>query len=194
MPRTPGETSGTWLTNNGTGIAVQWSLGTGSTYSGTAGSWSGSLYFAPTGATSVVGTNGATFYITGVQLEVGSVATPFERRPYGTELSLCQRYYAKLGNGVQYASIGSGFTGTSTRALVTVPLHTVMRASPTASISNMAIGDWENYTTAVSTISATYATPDSVLLNITGSGFTAFRPCLFQLNTTAGYADFSSEL
>jgi hypothetical protein len=189
-----GDTSGTWEKTTSTGLNVRFGLGVGSTYSGTAGSWFGSTYFSATGATSVVGTNGATFYITGVQLEVGSTATPFERRPYGIELSLCQRYYAKLGNGVQYASIGSGFTGTSTRALVTVPLHTVMRASPTASISNMAIGDWENYTTAVSTISATYATPDIVLLNITGSGFTAFRPCLFQLNTTAGYADFSSEL
>ena len=90
-----GDTSGTWLSDNGIGLRVYFGLGVGATYSGTAGSWSGSLLFSATGATSVVGTNGATFYITGVQLEAGTVATPFERRSYGQELSLCQRYYEK---------------------------------------------------------------------------------------------------
>jgi hypothetical protein len=88
-----GDTSGTWLSTNGVGIRVGFSLGTGSTLSGTAGAWSGSSFFSATGATSVVGTNGATFYITGVQLEVGSQATSFEYRQYGTELALCQRYF-----------------------------------------------------------------------------------------------------
>ena len=74
---------------------VYFSLGTGASLSGTAGSWANTVYISSTGATSVVGTNGATFYITGVQLEVGSSATSFEYRPYGTELQLCQRYYEK---------------------------------------------------------------------------------------------------
>ena len=90
-----GDTSGTWLTDNGVGIRLVFSLGAGSTYSGTAGAWAGSNFWSATGATSVVGTNGATFYITGVQLEKGSTATSFDYRPYGTEISLCQRYYAK---------------------------------------------------------------------------------------------------
>jgi hypothetical protein len=90
-----GDTSGTWLTDNGAGIKVWFGLGVGSTLSGTAGSWSGSTFFSATGATSVVGTNGATFYITGVQLEKGSTATSFDYRPYGTELALCQRYFEK---------------------------------------------------------------------------------------------------
>lgn len=77
-----GDTSGTWNTTNGRGIVVIFSLGTGSTFSGTAGSWSGNNFQSATGATSVVGTNGATFYITGVQLEIGTSATPFERRLY----------------------------------------------------------------------------------------------------------------
>lgn len=93
-----GDTSGTWLTTNGIGIRVGFSLGAGSTYSGTAGSWAGAGYTSATGATSVVGTNGATFYITGVQLEAGSVASPFERRDYGRELAMCQRYYEKSFN------------------------------------------------------------------------------------------------
>jgi hypothetical protein len=90
-----GDTSGTWLTSNLTGMFVGFGLGVGSTYSTTAGSWTAGNYASATGATSVVGTNGATFYITGVQLEKGSTATSFDYRPYGTELALCQRYYEK---------------------------------------------------------------------------------------------------
>lgn len=89
----PGDTTGTWVTDSGLGLQLAFALGVGSTYSGTAGSWGATRYFSVTGATSVVGTNGATFYITGVQLEKGSVSTPFEFRPYGAELALCQRYY-----------------------------------------------------------------------------------------------------
>jgi len=91
-----GDTTGTWLTTNGAGILLKFGLGVGATLSGTAGTWAGANYASATGATSVVGTNGATFYITGVQLEKGTAATPFEYRPYGTELYLCQRYYTQL--------------------------------------------------------------------------------------------------
>jgi hypothetical protein len=70
-------------------LGLVWNM---ATYSGTAEHGLGSA-FSATGATSVVGTIGATFYITGVQLEAGSSATEFEHRQYGTELSLCQRYY-----------------------------------------------------------------------------------------------------
>jgi hypothetical protein len=88
-----GDTSGTWLTNNGVGVYLAIGLGVGSTLSGTAGSWAGSNLPSATGAVSVVGTNGATFYITGVQFELGSGATTFDFRSYGNELALCQRYY-----------------------------------------------------------------------------------------------------
>jgi len=90
-----GDTSGTWLTDTGIGIRVWFGFGVGATYSGTAGAWAGADYRSATGATSVVGTNGATFYITGVQLERGSTASSFEYRSYGAELQLCQRYFEK---------------------------------------------------------------------------------------------------
>ena len=89
-----GDTTGTWIgATNGTGAIITFGFGVGTTFSGTAGAWAGTNYSSATGATSVVGTNGATFYITGVQLEKGSTATSFDYRPYGTELQLCQRYY-----------------------------------------------------------------------------------------------------
>jgi hypothetical protein len=100
-----GDTSGTWFVTNGVGMYVFFSIGSGSTVSGTAGSWAAANYVSATGATSVVGTNGATFYITGVQLEQNTSATPFERRLIGTELELCQRYFEKSYN--QATSIAS---------------------------------------------------------------------------------------
>jgi len=126
-----GDTSGTWLTTNGIGMVVSLSLGAGSTYSGTANAWAGSTLTQPTGSTSVVGTNGATFYITGVQLEAGTTASPFEYRQYGTELALCQRYYQRQFP-VRGGGAGTGSTGVSR---VKAPLIVTMRASPTATIS-----------------------------------------------------------
>ena len=100
-----GDTSGTWLTNNGSGLEVIFGLGSGSTRSGTAGAWAGINYTNATGATSIVGTNGATFYFTGVQLEVGDTATPFEHRSYGDELARCQRYYATASQYIPHTSV-----------------------------------------------------------------------------------------
>ena len=90
----PGDTSGTWAVDNVTGFRIMWDLGAGPTYSQAAGSWtSGSLISGLTGGVKLVSTSGATFYITGVQLEAGTVASPFERRDYGREFIMCQRYY-----------------------------------------------------------------------------------------------------
>ena len=120
-----GDTSGTWIgATNGIGIQLNFGLGVGSTYSGTAGAWATGNYFSATGATSVVGTNGATFYITGVQLEVGSSATGFEYRQYGTELALCQRYYT-FGENTMYISAATG------NMAYNVPFVVGMRAAPT---------------------------------------------------------------
>jgi len=98
----PGPTGGTWVNDNTGGLFITISLGAGSTFqTSTLNTWgsfgSTNQAYASTTATNVVGTNGATFYITGVQLEKGSTATSFDYRPYGTELALCQRYYGTTG-------------------------------------------------------------------------------------------------
>ncbi len=91
-----GDTTGTWLTTNGVGMVVIFSMGAGSSYNGTANAWNGTTSaIIPTGATSVVGTANATFFITGVQLEKATTASSFDFRSFGQELALCQRYYEK---------------------------------------------------------------------------------------------------
>jgi hypothetical protein len=88
----PNASQGTWSTNNNAGLEVVFNLGSGSTFLSTAGSWQSGTYCGVTGDNKLVGTNGATLYITGMQLEVGSYATGYEYRQYGQELALCQRY------------------------------------------------------------------------------------------------------
>ena len=100
-----GDTTGTWVgATNGIGVGIIFSLGAGSNYQGTANAWNNGNVWSASSATQWISTNGATFYLTGVQLEKGSTATSFDYRPYGTELALCQRYY--LGTEV---SVGNYF-------------------------------------------------------------------------------------
>jgi hypothetical protein len=126
-----GDTSGTWATDNSCGIQLNFGLGGGSTYSASAGSWQAGAYYTATGATSVVGTSGATFYITGVQLEKGSTATSFDYRPYGTELALCQRYYQVV------RATWSGNTTNAENYSATVAFQAAMRSSPTGTSTDV---------------------------------------------------------
>jgi hypothetical protein len=141
----PGDTSGTWATNNGVGIRIRFSLGMGSSFLGTAGAWAAGFVGAPTGSTNVVSTNGATFYITGVQLEAGSVATPFERRDYGRELAMCQRYY-EVGLD-RNALMWSGSTSTLNGDYYgNKGFCVTKRATPTITTSNQVINGFSSGT------------------------------------------------
>jgi hypothetical protein len=126
----PGDTTGTWLKTNGAGFQLGLCIGSGSNFTDTAGAWYGSAKYAPTGQTSVVGTNGATFYVTGVQLEKGSTATSFDYRPYGTELNLCYRYcYRQARSTSDEIGIGVRQGGEYIKWPVVIPV--TMRAAPT---------------------------------------------------------------
>jgi hypothetical protein len=128
----PGDTAGTWVGfSNASAATLDFSLGTGTTYSGPAGAWAGVNYVAATGAVSVVQSGVSSFSITCVQLEAGPVATPFEIRDYDTELRKCMRYY-QTGSGVC-----SQYSQASGSALYN-PLNFLapMRAAPTSIVLN----------------------------------------------------------
>ena len=128
----PGYTSGTWYKTNGVGTLIRFDLGSGSNYQASSlGSWvSGINQSGVSGTVGFGQTLSATFYITGVQLEVGTVATPFERRPYGTELALCQRYAYKITRNSNYP-LSMGNAESTTRGYVSFIMPVVMRATPT---------------------------------------------------------------
>jgi hypothetical protein len=125
-----GSTDGTWNTTNTGALQLTFSLGASGTELGTAGAWSSTVYSGATGQTNVVGTNGATFYITGVQLEKGVTATSFDYRPYTTELQLCQRYYYR----VTAYYLGYNYTGQVCYNGSVTP-KVVMRTTPTLDAS-----------------------------------------------------------
>jgi len=167
-----GDTSGTWLTTNGTGIQLMFSLGTGTTYSGTAGAWASTTYASATGAVSVVGTSGATFYITGVQLEVGTVATPFERQLYNAQLAQCQRYCFKMAATSTYGpyGMGHGINTTSFRAIIKTAQ--TMRAQPTISFSTASGFAW-SFGNALTLIAAAEYGTDAFSIDCTSTGLVA---------------------
>ena len=191
-----GDTAGTWIgAANGIGLRLNFALGVGPDLMGTADSWQASGILSSTGAVSVIGTLNATWQITGVQLEEGSVATPFERRPIGLELALCQRYYVKVVGELD-SPIGSGFSTAATTAVAYVKLPTRMRANPTVTTANTAITDGVNYNVFITSL-ATYSNLDSVRINATCSagGMTQYRPALVTVfNASTGFIDFAAEL
>ena len=197
-----GDTSGTWLTTNGTGLQLNFGIGVGSTYSGTAGAWAATTYYSATGATSVVGTNTATFYITGVQLEKGSTATSFDYRPYGTELALCQRYYFKtVGGATNSSPLGIGFVDTTTTAVVATYFPITMRTDPASLEQTGTAGDYRVRRTGSSVACSSVPTFFSATTNsaasvfTVASGLTAGQGCLGgTVTANTGYLAWSAEL
>ena len=183
-----GDTSGSWGTTNGISLQICFSLGTGTTYSGTAGAWASTLYTSATGAVSVVGTNGATFYITGVQLEAGTTASPFEYRQFGTELVLCQRYYEK--NYDLNTAIGTASPSTSSYSRLalsprygstsygSIPYKVLKRTQPSVSFwsSGGAASLWDAYavTNASTTLTPSYNDGGQYNLNISVGSSTSY--------------------
>jgi hypothetical protein len=196
-----GDTTGTWVgATNGVGVYVQFGLGAGSNNSKTAGSWQAGYASSATGAVSVVGTNGATFYITGVQLEKGSTATSFDYRPYGTELALCQRYC------YQVTSVGGtdGFVRYAVGECIStvvldsvIPLPVQMRITPsltTPAASQFAATGSPIAGTAIALLAGSGVNTAGIRLTV-ASGLTVGRAAqLMSNNNNTSYLLFSSEL
>ena len=192
-----GDTSGTWLTTNGVGMHVIWQFGLGSTRVTTAGSWTAGNYKGASGVTNLMATNGATFYITGVQLEVGSTATSFDYRPYGTELALCQRYFNKY-----FFTTGSGPTGfndSTTKALAFYNYPVTMRTTPTVGTTGTAADYLVRYTgntaalTAVPSLEAANSQQIRFACTV-ASGLTAGQGIALVGNTASIYFGLDAEL
>ena len=188
-----GDTSGTWLTDNGIGLRVYWNLGSGVDNTGTAGAWTGAGNVGADSTVALISTVNATFYLSGVQLEVGSVATPFERRPYGTELQLCQRYYQMV--------VGtSGCPASSTLCDFAIQFPQQMRAAPTCTqagavtITDVAASDFAQSSTGFSSVDGPSVYGHHIRLS-NFTGLTTFRPYLWRnTNSTNNILLYSAEL
>jgi hypothetical protein len=198
----PGDTAGSLGTGNSAGMRVFWNLGSGSTYGGgTANTWQSGNYNSPTGSVSVVGTGSATFYLTGVQLEVGSTATSFDYRPYGTELALCQRYYqtfSSQGSGAYYMAVVGNVNSGGSVGYGMGFFKVTMRPAPSFAYSGTLGTDIKfnasNGDGTPSAITADQINSDSYSLYITGmNGSQGYAFRVFSL-TSSGKFTFSAEL
>jgi hypothetical protein len=192
-----GSTSGSWGTTTSTGVSILFGLGVGSTYSGTSGAWTSSLAIGATGATSVISTNGATWQISGVQLEVGTQATSFDFRDYGSELILCQRYYFKNLSSVTSNStggVGAFANSTTLQAMVQFPV--AMRTAPTFTQSgcNLANGVAGS---AVTSVGTSYFGNYGAQLTLVASGGTFVASTagyVYDGASGTGYTAYTAEL
>ena len=199
-----GDITGTWSTDNSGGITVTWDLGSGTDFNGTtANIWAASNFRRISGNVQLVSTNGATFYITGVQLEVGSSATSFEYRQYGTELALCQRYYYRLKSTATNYPFGVAQCYGATSAGALIPYPVTMRTAPSALEQSGTAGDYQVYTStggnAVCTSVPVYAgiltTTAYGAVNFTvGSGIVAGNMTAATGNNSTAYLGWSAEL
>jgi len=188
-----GPTTGTWDSTNGTGIYVNFDLGSGTTFKGTANAWATGTFIGVTGATNLCATTGATFYITGVQLEKGSTATSFDYRPYGTELQLCQRYYYPVRGSGQFADV-VGTTTTDMFFGATFPVE--MRATPTMTgvLTALVVS---NFSTAYTASGGSYSfnTTNTQGVSVRKGGFTSLNTSYrYFVNSTSIVVTADAEL
>ena len=203
----PSDTTGAFTNDENLSLHICWFLATGSNFTtGTLQTEWGTAVTAnrAVGQTNLADTVGNYWQVTGVQLEEGTQPTPFEQRPIGTELALCQRYCTRLpaqGNTAAYGIFGAGIGRTASTTIVDfqIPLPTTMRATPTgADVFNVRAGDTgAGYTFSTFTLQTTESSPNCVSMSGGGgSGITGYRPYFIQSNNnaTGGYANFYAEL
>jgi hypothetical protein len=198
----PGDTSGTYIISNGRCIWIELSLAAGSSYTGTPNAWNSSVNVGATGqSNSYLTTTGATFYATGWQLEVGSFATGFDYRPYGTELNLCYRYFYKNPpSSYSCFAVGTIDSATTLMGMVTVPVP--MRVAPTLGTTGTPSdyfirwsGSQTTTANAVPSLSAQAVGANTYRIDCgTGGGMTTGYSGVYVSSNNAGYLSYSAEL
>jgi len=199
----PGDTGGTWLIDNNGGIRVDFDLGSQSSNRGsTTNSWqtSATYFQGPSGTINLLSTLNSTWQITGLQVERGSFATTFERRPYTTELQLCQRYYYKLKGTAGGQYFAASFNESTTQANGTVFFPVTMRTNPTALEQTGTAGDYSvghgTTATTCSSVPSFGAALDGTarVAFITSGGLTAGQGSALRVQTSSAFLAWSAEL
>jgi len=197
-----GDTSGTWLTTNGIGVQVTFALMAGTVFTKTAGSWGAGNNYGSDNQVNVMDSASNEWYITGVQLEVGEVATPFEHRSFGEELRLAQRYHYRInGKASGNTTIGMGFSNVATQSYSHIALPVNMRTSPSVTGSGFTASDFNSYTRTGTSLQISGAENSSqgcsrtnLIVNVS-SGLTTLRPSGNALTaSTSSFCAFDSEL
>jgi hypothetical protein len=175
----PGDTTGTWVKTTNIGLVVNLALGVGSNWVQPGNAWTLNPTYGVSGSTSIVGTSGATFYVTGVQVEKGSAATNFDFRAPAIEFSLCQRYYI-----TQSIVPGMWYSTTASSAFFSFPVE--MRAAPTST-----------YVSTLNMFNPVYG--NVAITGIAASTFTTYGGRLVlntntATNVTAGMASFTIQV
>ena len=162
----PGDTSGgttSWPIDTSAGLQVIWGLGAGSSsVTSTYNTWSSqtaNLGYQAASALVPCNISGWSLSLTGVQLEVGSIATAFEQRHFGTEYNLCQRYYQRF-TGAASSIIFSGYGNAGGNSYVGVPISPPMRSNPTCNF----LGSWTN-TSNVSSFNFSSSLPNMMIVS-----------------------------
>lgn len=172
----PGPTSGTFDNTTGIGIRIFWDLGCGTSSETTAGSWQSGNFFRTAGSVKLIDTISSTLDVTGVQMELGTSSTPFEFRPYATELVMCQRYLETTYFGVVIGSASNNFydsanavqINTTTMRSQSMPFKVLKRAAPTVTLYSTSgvAGQWNwintSGTNTVRSTSVTDAFPNHI--------------------------------
>ena len=192
----PGDTAGVINNDTGKGMELTWWLGAGSNFTSSTLQTSWGALDQTARAAGVVNLADSTsndWYITGIQWEVGEVATPFEHRSFGEELQLCRRYFTRYTGNTVF-TVGQAIS--TSQASASVPLQQPMRVAPTKSQQGIKMRNSTGNSADASALSIANKTTDFIELLGTrdGSGLTAGDAVQFRVNTTSDFLDFDAEL
>jgi hypothetical protein len=190
----PGDTSGTWYTDNSVAVQISFNLGAGSSFNASsANTWLTGNYLTVAGAANIVATSGATLNLTGIQFEKGSTATAFDYRPYGTELQLCQRYfetYTAAGNNSGIATMNSD-TATTGRGVYFLRVPKRANPSVTFAAGSNFLYQGATINSATGTPTLAVSSPISLLFDVTTFSKTQWATANLLENATAGTVLFA---